>query len=107
MQIPVVVSGVGGLREMVSDGENGIHVEPGNVQQLANALHRLAIDPSLRRRMGALPEGMQRRIFRRTSRRIDMQPCMNARCVGERWNGCFKSSKRSGGLRSEACSGCW
>ena len=53
MQIPVVVSGVGGLREMVSDGENGIHVEPGNVQQLADALHRLAVDPSLRRRMGS------------------------------------------------------
>jgi glycosyltransferase involved in cell wall biosynthesis len=53
MQVPVVVSGVGGLREMVSDGVNGIHVEPGNVQQLADALQRLAVDPSLRRRMGS------------------------------------------------------
>ena len=53
MQIPVVVSGIGGLREMVSDGENGIHVEPGSVQQLADALQRLAVDPSLRRRMGS------------------------------------------------------
>jgi glycosyltransferase involved in cell wall biosynthesis len=53
MQIPVVVSGVGGLREMVVDGENGIQVEPGNVRQLADALHRLSADPSLRQRMGS------------------------------------------------------
>jgi len=53
MEIPVVVSGVGGLREMAADGENGIQVEPGNVQQLADALHRLAVDPSLRRSMGS------------------------------------------------------
>ncbi|MFO7709663.1 MAG: glycosyltransferase family 4 protein [Desulfobacterales bacterium] len=53
MQIPVVVSGVGGLREMVADGENGIHIEPGNVKQLAEALHCLAADPALRRRLGS------------------------------------------------------
>lgn len=53
MQIPAVVSGVGGLREMVVDGENGIHVEPGDAPKLAEALRRLATDPALRRRMGS------------------------------------------------------
>ena len=49
---PVVASGVGGLLDLVVNGETGILVEPGNVQALRAALERLLADPELRRRMG-------------------------------------------------------
>jgi glycosyltransferase involved in cell wall biosynthesis len=52
MGLPAVVSGVGGLKEMVVEGEAGFQVEPGNCRQLASALQRLIDDHSLRRRMG-------------------------------------------------------
>ena len=49
---PVVASGVGGLLDLVVNGETGILVEPGNVQALRAALERLLSDPGLRRRLG-------------------------------------------------------
>jgi glycosyltransferase involved in cell wall biosynthesis len=49
---PVVASGVGGLLDLVVNGETGILVEPGNVEALRAALERLLADPALRRRMG-------------------------------------------------------
>jgi glycosyltransferase involved in cell wall biosynthesis len=49
---PVVASGVGGLLDLVVNGETGILVEPGNVPALRAALVRLLDDPPLRRRMG-------------------------------------------------------
>ena len=49
---PVVASAVGGLLDLVVDGESGIHVPPGDVGALRAALERLLADPELRRRMG-------------------------------------------------------
>ena len=49
---PVVAGGVGGLLDLVVNGETGIFVEPGNVPALRAALERLLDDPELRRRMG-------------------------------------------------------
>ena len=49
---PVVAGGVGGLLDLVVNGETGIFVEPGNVHALRAALERLLDDPELRRRMG-------------------------------------------------------
>jgi glycosyltransferase involved in cell wall biosynthesis len=49
---PVVASGVGGLLDLVVNGETGILVEPGNVPALRRALERLLADAALRRRMG-------------------------------------------------------
>jgi glycosyltransferase involved in cell wall biosynthesis len=51
--LPVVASAVGGIPEMVLDGETGILVAPGDDGALGAALGRLAADPDLRRRMGA------------------------------------------------------
>jgi glycosyltransferase involved in cell wall biosynthesis len=51
--LPVVASAVGGLPEMVVDGETGYLVAPGDAEALGAALARLVADPSLRRRMGA------------------------------------------------------
>ena len=52
-ELPVVASGVGGLAELVVDGETGILVPPGAPEPLAAALGRLVEDRDLRRRFGA------------------------------------------------------
>jgi glycosyltransferase involved in cell wall biosynthesis/peptidoglycan/xylan/chitin deacetylase (PgdA/CDA1 family) len=51
--LPVVASGISGIPELVSDGESGLLVPPGDPEALADALGRLAADPELRRRLGA------------------------------------------------------
>lgn len=43
----------GGIPELIDDGQNGLLVEPGNVEQLADALERLMADETLRRTMSA------------------------------------------------------
>jgi alpha-maltose-1-phosphate synthase len=48
----VVASAVGGILEVVVDGETGILVPPSNPGTLAEALTRLLNDPDARRRMG-------------------------------------------------------
>lgn len=49
---PVVCSRVGGLREIVRDGETGFLVEPGNVDELRDRVATLLADPELAARMG-------------------------------------------------------
>lgn len=49
---PVVASRVGGVPEVVVDGETGFLVEPGDVEQLRDRLATLLADPALVRRMG-------------------------------------------------------
>jgi glycosyltransferase involved in cell wall biosynthesis len=56
---PVVASAVGGLRDLVVDGETGLLVSPGDVAALRAALERLLGDAGLRRRLG---EGGRARI---------------------------------------------
>jgi glycosyltransferase involved in cell wall biosynthesis len=50
--LPVVASAVGGIPELVTDGETGFLVAPGDPDALADRLSRLIADPELRRRMG-------------------------------------------------------
>jgi 2-deoxystreptamine N-acetyl-D-glucosaminyltransferase/2-deoxystreptamine glucosyltransferase len=50
--VPVVASAVGGLLDLVVDGETGLLVPPGDVEALRRALERLLADPALRRRLG-------------------------------------------------------
>jgi glycosyltransferase involved in cell wall biosynthesis len=50
---PVVASAVGGLLDLVVDGETGIQVPSGDVSALRSAIERLLGDRELRRRMGA------------------------------------------------------
>jgi glycosyltransferase involved in cell wall biosynthesis len=50
---PVVATRVGGVPDVVRDGEDGFLVEAGDVEALADRLERLARDPELRARFGA------------------------------------------------------
>jgi glycosyltransferase involved in cell wall biosynthesis len=50
---PVVATRVGGVPDVVRDGEDGFLVDPGDVDELAERLAALAHDPALRERMGA------------------------------------------------------
>jgi glycosyltransferase involved in cell wall biosynthesis len=51
-RLPVVATGVMGVRELVKDGENGLVVRPGRVDEVVAAIERLAAAPEERRRMG-------------------------------------------------------
>lgn len=56
--VPVVATAVGGLTEIVQDGESGLLVPPGDAAALARALVTLITNEPLRRR---LAQGAQRR----------------------------------------------
>jgi glycosyltransferase involved in cell wall biosynthesis len=51
-ELPVVATRVGGVPDVVRDGEDGFLVEAGATDDLADRLGRLARDPDLRARMG-------------------------------------------------------
>jgi glycosyltransferase involved in cell wall biosynthesis len=50
---PVIATAVGGVPEVVTDGVNGLLVEPGDPAALADALRRFFADDDLRRRLAA------------------------------------------------------
>jgi len=54
LEIPVIASDYGGLKEIVSDGVEGFVVHAGSVEPLASALRRMAQSPELRARMGRM-----------------------------------------------------
>ena len=71
---PVVATRVGGVPDVVRDGEDGFLVEAGATDDLADRLGRLARDPELRARMGdegprAGAAALRRRAARRRRRR--------------------------------------
>ena len=53
MGVPVVSTAVGGVPEVVSDGENGLLVPPRRPEELAGALRRMLEEPGLRERLAA------------------------------------------------------
>ena len=50
--LAVIATSVGGPAELITDGVDGVLVEPGDVDSLAGALRELAHDPALRQRLG-------------------------------------------------------
>lgn len=60
---PVVSTDVGGVREAISSGENGLLVAPGNAEALGEALVTLLDDPAAAARLGAAGRRRVRRDF--------------------------------------------
>lgn len=50
--LPIIATNVGGIPELVEDGENGLLVPPKDVNLLAGAINKLASDAGLRERFG-------------------------------------------------------
>ncbi len=51
--LPVVVSNVGGIPEVVRDGQEGLMIKPGDIDELCRALKQLIESVECRQRMGA------------------------------------------------------
>jgi glycosyltransferase involved in cell wall biosynthesis len=60
---PVVASAVGGLLDLVVEGETGLLVQPRDTQALRGALQRLLGDEELRRRLGTAAQTRARERF--------------------------------------------
>jgi len=58
MDLPVVVSSVGGIPEIIEGGQNGFLIKPGAGRELREALEVLTTDPARRRAMGARGRAM-------------------------------------------------
>jgi glycosyltransferase involved in cell wall biosynthesis len=54
---PVIATGVGGVAEIVTDGENGLLVPPGDPEAFAAAIRRFFADPELRERLRSAAPG--------------------------------------------------
>lgn len=61
--LPVVGTRIGGIAEVIMDGENGLLVPPGNSEALADAMKRLAADRDSRIRMGKRGRGIYEERF--------------------------------------------
>jgi glycosyltransferase involved in cell wall biosynthesis len=61
--LPVVASAVGGVGELVVDGETGMLVPPADAEALAAALATIVADPALRRRLGEAGHGRAEELF--------------------------------------------
>jgi glycosyltransferase involved in cell wall biosynthesis len=62
-ELPVITTKAGALPELVSDGDNGILIEPGDVPALAAAIKLLLEDKELRRKMGLAGREIAERKF--------------------------------------------
>ena len=62
-ELPVITTEAGALPELVSDGDNGLLVKPGDVSALAAAIKLLLEDKELRHRMGHTGREMAKRKF--------------------------------------------
>jgi glycosyltransferase involved in cell wall biosynthesis len=68
----VIASNIGGLRDVVVDGETGVMVPPGDITALREALRMLMSDPARRARMGEAGRRRARAFFASTVvRRIE------------------------------------
>jgi len=61
--VPVVASEIGGITDIIENGESGLLLPPADVDLLASTLERLARDPALATRLGAAGERRVRAAF--------------------------------------------
>lgn len=69
--LAVVATPVGAVEDIVTEGETGLLVPPGDVDALTGAMSRLVTDPDLRRRLGEAGLDLHRA-------RLDIEPYMDA-----------------------------
>jgi glycosyltransferase involved in cell wall biosynthesis len=74
--LPVVASAAGGPAEIITDGVDGLLTLPGNVDDLASAMRRLAENPELRSQLGR-------------AARIRAQD-FGPEVISEKWNACYR-----------------
>jgi glycosyltransferase involved in cell wall biosynthesis len=67
----IVATDVAGCRDVVTDGVNGLLVPPNQPEALAQAIETLALDPELRRRMGAASRQIALETF--TDRQVNQE----------------------------------
>ncbi|MDD3149737.1 MAG: glycosyltransferase family 4 protein [Candidatus Gastranaerophilales bacterium] len=60
---PVIGSNIGGIAEIIKDGINGITFEPGNIDELANAIYRLNQDKNSAINMGKNGRNMVEKFY--------------------------------------------
>jgi glycosyltransferase involved in cell wall biosynthesis len=51
LEVPVVATRIAGVPRLISDGVNGLLVQPGSIEDMTEALRRLLTSPSLRERL--------------------------------------------------------
>jgi glycosyltransferase involved in cell wall biosynthesis len=51
-ELPIITTPVGGIPELVINLQNGLLIQPGDIQSLSAAIHSLIIDPNLRQQLG-------------------------------------------------------
>lgn len=61
--VPLIASHVGGLAEVLRDGETGLLIPPGSVPALRAGIVRFAAEPSWRRALGTAAAAVQRRDY--------------------------------------------
>jgi glycosyltransferase involved in cell wall biosynthesis len=79
---PVIAARVGGIPEVVADGETGVLVAPGDAEALARAVSDLLCDPARRERMGAAGRRVAAESFGH-ARMIDGLNAAFSRALGE------------------------
>lgn len=82
MQVPVVATDVGGVRDAVVDGRTGVLVPPASPEATADAIVRLLQNPPRRRAMGEAGRAHVLRHFRQED-------------VLDRWIGCYERARES------------
>lgn len=82
--LPVVASDVGGVSEEVVDGETGILVSPGSVEELSAALCRLLADKGMRLSMGRAGRTRFEQMFR-ADKMIERTEAVYSSVLRERW----------------------
>jgi glycosyltransferase involved in cell wall biosynthesis len=51
-RLPIVATRIGAIPEMITDGKEGMLVEPGDPHQLAEKIEELIMDPELKKKLG-------------------------------------------------------
>jgi L-malate glycosyltransferase len=83
-KLPVIVTPVGGVPELVTEGEHGYIVPVDDAEALANAILRVAADPDFRKRAGEAGYSLVRDRFTFEEMNLKYERLYYALCTSER-----------------------